>query len=471
MTPAPPLLAFFGDDFTGSTDALESAAQAGARAVLFLDPPDAGQLASHPGIQVVGVAGGTRSLSPDGIEAELRPALKALLALGAVHIHYKVCSTFDSSPSIGSIGKAIDVGSSVCGGAFVPLLVGAPQLGRYCVFGNLFARMGTGSAGDVHRLDLHPAMSQHPVTPADQADLRLHLARQTAKRIGLFDILQLSLPADARRTALRAIIDQGCEVVLFDVLHVNQLASIGTLIDGYAAPGRPLFSVGSSSIETSLGAVWSKRGLLKLADGWADPGRADPLLVVSGSCSPVTERQIAHALAHGFSELPVDAAMLAVGSDADREERTIAAEAATFLRSGRSVIIHTCRGGADPRLASGVDAFRRRVPEGTDEKTLTARTLGGALGRIVASAVEAAGVRRVIIAGGDTSTYAARALGIEALEIIAPVVPGAPLCIARAPGSTADGLELNFKGGQVGEDDYFERVARGVRSELCDADA
>src|SRR5277367_5004880 len=98
MKPAAPLLAFYGDDFTGSTDALEAAAMAGAKAALFLEPPDAARLAHHPGIQVVGVAGTTRSLGPDAIEAELRPALTALRALGPRHIHYKVCSTFDSSP-------------------------------------------------------------------------------------------------------------------------------------------------------------------------------------------------------------------------------------------------------------------------------------------------------------------------------------------------------------------------------------
>jgi uncharacterized protein YgbK (DUF1537 family) len=70
----------------------------------------------------------------------------------------------------------------------------------------------------------------------------------------------------------------------------------------------------------------------------------------------------------------------------------------------------------------------------------------------------------VVVAGGDTSTYAARALGIEALEMITPIVPGAPLCLAHAPGSAVDGLEVNFKGGQLGGDDYFERVSRGVRS-------
>ncbi|MFT3870808.1 MAG: four-carbon acid sugar kinase family protein [Nibricoccus sp.] len=160
------LLAYYGDDFTGSTDALEFLTRAGISTTLFLDPPGPDKLKLYPGIQAVGVAGFTRSLAPEAMEKELRPAFEALRTLGARHVHYKVCSTFDSSPEVGSIGRAIDVGSSVFSAAFVPLLVAAPALGRHCVFGNLFARMGIGSQGEIFRLDRHPSMSRHPVTPA-----------------------------------------------------------------------------------------------------------------------------------------------------------------------------------------------------------------------------------------------------------------------------------------------------------------
>jgi uncharacterized protein YgbK (DUF1537 family) len=451
----PPFLAFYGDDFTGSTDALESAVNAGARAVLFLKAPSRARLSRFPGIQVVGVAGATRSLGPREMEAELRPALAALKALGARHIHYKVCSTFDSSPEIGSIGRAIDVGASVCQSGLVPLLVGAPQLGRYCVFGNLFARMGIGSAGEIHRLDRHPAMARHPITPAGEADLRLHLARQTSKRCGLFDVLQLELPPRARRAAIQGLVAEAWDVVLFDVLLPGQLPALGELIDGLAPSGRPLFSVGSSSIEAALGAVWAKAGRLNAPAKLKKPAPVDPLFVISGSCSPVTDRQISHALSRGFAELPLEAAEIADAPRAGEVVRRTAAEAVRLLRSGRSVVVHTCRGDADPRLKAGQDSFRGR---GGEARTQAARLLGSALGAIARSAVARSGVKRVVVAGGDTSTYAARALGIEALEAVGCVVPGAPLCRAHCPGSSLDGLQLNFKGGQVGADDYFERA-------------
>src|SRR5581483_11601722 len=92
---------------------------------------------------------------------------------------------------------------------------------------------------------------------------------------------------------------------------------------------------------------------------------------------------------------------------------------------------------------------------------LPAAKLGDALGRIAKEAVARTGVTRVVIAGGDTSSYAGRAMGIEAVEVITPLVPGAPLCKATAPGSPADGLEVNFKGGQVGGEDYFGVLLNG----------
>src|SRR5580692_6554411 len=105
------LLTFYGDDFTGSTDALEQLTLAGIRTALFIEPPTAGQLKRFPNLQAVGVAGMTRSMAPAAMEKMLRPALKKLKALGARHVHYKVCSTFDSSPQIGSIGRVMEVAS------------------------------------------------------------------------------------------------------------------------------------------------------------------------------------------------------------------------------------------------------------------------------------------------------------------------------------------------------------------------
>lgn len=413
-------LAYYADDFTGATDVLESLARAGLRTRLFLEPPTAAQCA---GLDAVGVAGLTRSLAPDAMEAVLRPAFVALRGLGARHVHYKVCSTFDSSPAVGSIGRAIDVGAAVFGSRVVPLLVAAPALGRYCVFGNLFARYGIGSNGAIHRLDRHPSVSNHPVTPMTEADLRVHLAKQTSKKIGLVSLLDLE--SASTQPLLIKQGSEGAEIVLFDGVNDAHLLRAGALIDGLAGAS-PLFSVGSSGIESALAAHWGTpvRTFLPAAP-------ASPLLVMSGSCSPVTAGQIDWALGQGFAGVALD---LSGGS---------ATSIASALRSGKSVVVYTSRGQANG--------------------TLPAEKLGPMLGRLARDVIAQAGVKRVVVAGGDTSSYAARAMGIQSLEILAPLSPGAPLCRAHAPGSPVDGIELNFKGGQVGSPDYFGLAAKGNR--------
>ena len=431
------LLCYYGDDFTGSTDALEFLTRAGARAMLFIEPPTAERLARYPGLQAVGVAGMTRSMTPDTMEAVLDPALRALRALGAPHVHYKVCSTFDSSPQIGSIGRVIDLAAKIFGARFVPLLVGAPALGRHCVFGNLFARFG--GDGEIFRLDRHPSMSKHPVTPSDESDLRLHLARQTSRRIALFDILKVDLPLPGAETALEAILHDGAEIVLLDVLYASQLKRLGALIDAHASRALPLFSVGSSGIEMELGAHWACEGQLTPMENFPVPHSAEPFLVVSGSCSPVTEKQIAWAREQGFSEVAcIDAVTSGITAD------EIAKKVVLKLTVGRSVIMRTSK---------------TNISTGTQE--ILGTPIGEILGMLVRKVLDRARVKRLCVAGGDTSGHVARALGIEALEMIAPLAPGAPLCRAHAPGSPADNLEVVFKGGQVGNADFFGAVMKG----------
>jgi uncharacterized protein YgbK (DUF1537 family) len=434
------LLAFYGDDFTGSTDALESLARAGARTVLFIEPPSKKLLDQYPGLNAFGVAGSTRSLSPAAMEKTLLPAFKKLKQSGARHIHYKICSTFDSSPAIGSIGKAIDTGELIFRNKFVPLLAAAPLLGRYCLFGNLFARMGIGSEGIIHRLDRHPSMSKHPVTPADESDLRLRLKRQTKKKTGLLDITQLSKSKPAIQKEVRRIKKEGAGILLIDAVYQEQLTIIGELLDDWAND-KSLFSVGSSGIGSALGQFWNEHGIIEQVKTWSDPGDAGPILVISGSCSPVTDAQIEYALSHGFVQVILEERLIL--KDDKKAMGSAIWNAQVLLQKGKSVIVH----------ANGTKK--------KSKKNISPERLGRALGRI-AKEIAAQGLfRRLVISGGDTSSYAAREMGIVSVEMIAPLVIGAPLCKAAAPGSPIDGLEVNFKGGQVGGENYFEVLKKG----------
>jgi 3-oxoisoapionate kinase len=442
------LLTFYGDDFTGSTDAMEQLTLAGVRTALFVEPPTPERLKRFPNLRAVGVAGMTRAMAPTEMAKELRPAFQKLKRLGARHVHYKVCSTFDSSPQIGSIGRALEIGSGIFHSPFVPILAAAPALGRYTLFGNHFARFGIGSDGEIHRLDRHPSIGRHPITPMIEADLRSHLAKQTKKKIALFDILKLALPESVSFAELKKLLTAKPDAILFDALNATHLQRIGRLLDEFAGENQPLFSIGSSGIET---AVASSRGesrprLRNILAGTSRL-RTKQLLVGSGSCSPVTSGQIRWALEQGFAEVAMDAKTLAT-KNRDSEVQRALELAVKLLKSGRSVIVHTTRGGSDKLVASTL-------------KNKTADVLGTALGKVLRGALGKTDVQRVCIAGGDTSNFAARTLGIEALEMIAPLTPGAPMCRASAPASPADGCEFVFKGGQVGPRNYFEIVRRG----------
>jgi 3-oxoisoapionate kinase len=488
-TPNPLLLAYYGDDFTGSTDALESLAQAGLRTVLFLQPPTPEQLALFPGLRAFGISGGSRTMSPAEMESELPPAFEALRRSGAPIIHYKTCSTFDSSPVTGSVGKAIEMGRRVFGEHLTPLVVGLPEFGRHVLFGNLFARSGD---SEPLRLDRHP-MSRHPVTPMDEADLRVHLARQTPIPVELVDVLKLrgwrhgglkgrdggrdrrDRGTARRYESVQRVLDKARTaapppIVLFDTLDDDDLPLIGRLISSQVQLDGQLFCAGSSGVGYALVAYWRQAGLLPMLQ---DQGhRPAPLsigreprqtLIVSGSCSPNTDRQIGCALEAGFVEVACDSAKLVDRDRAQNAVRDAIALAMPPLRAGRHVIFHTARGTTDPRRAAVESAIENSSGAGTAGQLAAARArLGHNLGLILLGALEASGARRAVICGGDTATQAGRALGIVALEFLAPVVTGAPLCRVHAQGNSIDGCELVCKGGQMGPDSFLLDLVSGA---------
>ncbi len=265
------LAGFYGDDFTGSTDAMEALARTGLRTVLFIGHPRPEQVARYEGLRAVGIAGCSRSLPPADMEVELGSAFDALKRLNLPIVHYKVCSTFDSSPEIGSIGRAIDIGARLFDTPVVPLQVGAPALGRFCVSGNLFARSGQDS--EPYRLDRHPTMSRHPITPMVESDLRLHLGRQTHRRIELLDVLSLG---DVRTAcaAYRRLVSRGAEVILIDVLSAEHEPVIGAVLTEQVRRNRTLFVAGSSGVEYSLTACWRPQGLLPATTAHRPPAPA-----------------------------------------------------------------------------------------------------------------------------------------------------------------------------------------------------
>jgi 3-oxoisoapionate kinase len=458
------LLTFYGDDFTGSTDAMESLARAGVRTILFLKPPSPEVLAGFTDVGAIGLAGDSRAMTPEDMEQTLPGAFSQLKDLGAPLFHYKVCSTFDSSPEIGSIGRATDLGQQIFASPFVPLLVGAPELGRYTVFGNHFARSGVDSK--TYRLDQHAPMRDHPVTPMRESDLRLHLSQQTAKTIELFDILQLEGHKADTEERLKAVLESGPEIVLFDVLYDDQLSTLGELIWNQASRETPLFVVGSSGVESALTAHWRATGELAEPQEFESAGEVEQLVAVSGSCSPVTDGQIERAIQHGFVDVPLDPAWLVDPEGVEKESEAAVEKMIDGISKGNSVIAHTCRGPQDPRREATGKRLEALGYKGLAAKLKGGRILAETTGSILQAVLERADVQRVAVAGGDTSSYIASQLDIRAVEMIAPAAPGAPLCRVYSEEGTLEGMEIVFKGGQMGGQDFFESLRRGTTKDI-----
>lgn len=455
---SPPLLAYYGDDFTGSADVMEVLQWSGLRTVLFLQPPTKEQLDKFENLCAFGVAGWSRTMSPREMDDHLRPALIAIRDSGARLVHYKTCSTFDSSPQIGSIGKAIEIGRQIFGDAVVPIVIGAPNLGRYQVFGNLFARSGLDT--EPFRLDRHPTMSQHPITPMDESDLRVHLGVQTSLEIDLIDVLQLQQPVSP--SSLASVRGQA---VLFDVLEQDHLPRIGQCLASFVDESSPRFMIGSSGIEYALTAHWENAGQLETlrSHSASKPtfDGTDQLLAITGSCSPVNDRQIAAAIEVGFEPIALATARLVDPQTADHEIASVVQRAVECLQRRANVMIHSSRGPTDPRVDETTAALKNLGFDARDIKLHSGRTLGPKLGQILKTILQQHPLRRVGVAGGDTSGYVAEHLKLTALEAVAPVAPGSPLCRATSE-NEFDGVEFFFKGGQVGKDDVWSTMLHGT---------
>nr|WP_295827988.1 four-carbon acid sugar kinase family protein [uncultured Azospirillum sp.] len=428
---ARPRLGWYGDDFTGATDTLAALAKAGQRALLFLDVPDVARLGLAGLLDAVGIAGAARSMAPDAMRAELEPVGRFFAGLGVPVMHYKCCSTFDSAPQVGSIGEAVRTLAPHFPNRFRPVVGGQPNIGRYCLFSTLFAAAGTG--GTVHRIDRHPTMSVHPVTPMAEADLRRHLAAQGMEGMAALHFPDYALDDDALDCRMDRLLAEGAAAVLLDVSRDEDLATVGRLI-WERAEREPLLAVGPSSVAQALVAHWSV-GSGALTEE-VPLGAADtPVFVMAGSLSPVTRRQV--EAARSYTRIQADAAALC--ADAGYAE-TLLGEVAASLRAGRHTLVWTA-----PADAGKAD-------------TAQAGRVAAATADFVAAVLRSLRVRRVGIAGGDTSSLAVRALGCWGLSYRCTLAPGVTVSRTHADDPAVDGLELMLKGGQMGGDDLFERL-------------
>jgi uncharacterized protein YgbK (DUF1537 family) len=452
------LMAYYGDDFTGSADAMEALTLNGVPTVLFLGQPDPALLKGRlKSIRAVGVAGTSRTMTPSQMDVELPGQFQMLKDLGVPIIHYKVCATFDSSAKIGSIGYAADLAFKVIKPQFGVIAQGVPVIGRYVVFGNHFTTVGN----KTYRLDRHPMMSRHPITPMDEGDLRLHFAKQTKKKVELIDLLQLNKPFDSISSQFDRYINEGNEIILFDTLDDKNLLTIGRLINQKIGP-QPIYAIGSSGFEYAMALYWQSAGIVSKPDPVSPAGPMDQLIVISGSAADRTAEQIKYAMEHGFEGIRLNTDLLVDHATSKDERNRVIQLSLTFLREGKSIILYSTLGPDDPSIQKTKDKMKSL---GIDVNEV-GKHLGKQQGLILRELVEITGLKRVCVAGGDTCSYVLRQMDIHSLELLMPITPAAPLCRAFSDNSTFEGLQVASKGGQIGAPEYFIQVLKGQRASL-----
>lgn len=415
-----PRYGWFGDDFTGATDTLATISGRGHRAFLFLDVPDPGRLRSVGPLDAVGIASASRSMTPHASRGAVVPAGRFFRDLGVRLVHYKCCSTFDSAPVVGNLATAIEALRPFVTQSAVMILGGQPSLGRYCAFSNLFA-----AAGDaVHRLDRHPTMSRHPATPMGEADLRRHF-----RDLGLDGVEGVHWPLIEDREALREMLTapRRADAFLFDALTADHVAAVGRELRSLSEESS-LLAVGASSVAE---ACFEDRGIAPEAIA----SEAEPLqvLAIAGSLSPTTRAQI--LAAKRYTRIAVEPSQLAA-SDSYREH--VRERAVDALRQGRNVLVSMAPLDGDP-------------PSSADGSLATR----GAT--LISEVLDRHPVRRLIAAGGDTSSHVVQAIGVWGLASAGRAARGVGVCRARSDDPARDGMLLLLKGGQMGDDALFDR--------------
>ena len=409
-------LGCIADDFTGAGDIANTLAGSGMKTRLFI-----GAGAVDGGCDAGVVALKTRSLPPADAVAQSLGALTALRAAGAEQIVFKYCSTFDSTPE-GNIGPVAEALAAALGARGVVVCPAFPATGRSVYQGHLFV-------GD--RLLSETGMAAHPLTPMTDPDIRRWLGRQTAAPPGHVGLATVRAGSAAIRAALAA---SSAVLVVVDAGDEDDLRAIGA-----AVAGAPLVT-GASGIALGLAANF---GAGHGASGRAAVSGDGPALLLAGSCSTATQAQVA-AYAADHPALAIDSERLLGGAP-------VLGEALAFAAAHPAPLIYST--AAPDRVA----AAQARHGDGR-----AAAAVEAFFGDLARAAVER-GVRRLVVAGGETSGAVVGALGLAALDIGAEIDPGVPMLGARLPGGAT--LVLALKSGNFGAPDFLAKAVRMLAGE------
>jgi len=411
------LLGCIADDFTGATDLANNLVRAGMRTAQTIGVPDRAPSAD---VQAVVVALKSRTIAPAQAVAQSLDALRWLRAQGARQIYFKYCSTFDSTAQ-GNIGPVTEALMDALATDFTIATPAFPDNKRTVFKGYLFV-------GDT--LLNESGMQNHPLTPMTDPNLVRVMQAQTRRKVDLIDYSVVARDAQAVRDRMTRLRADGVGVAIVDALTNDDLLRLGP-----ALKDLPLVTAGSG---VAIGLP-QNFGIEPSSQASALPAAAGLQAVVSGSCSPATQRQVAAFIASGRPARALDPMQLAAGADV--VARTLA-WAEPLLGDGPVLVYSTADAGSVKAVQSqlGVGAAGAMVEH--------------AIAAIARGLVER-GVRQLVVAGGETSGACVQALGIAQMQIGPQIDPGVPWCHAQ---SSVGDMHLTLKSGNFGADDFFMKA-------------
>src|SRR5215831_5395738 len=408
------VLGVIADDFTGATDIAGMLVKGGMRTIQTIGVPAKGTIPDD--VDAVVVALKTRSIAARDAVAQSLAALEALQAAGCLRFFFKYCSTFDSTDkgNIGPVGDSLLDALNAKQAIYCPAF---PENGRTIFFGHLFV-------GDVLLSD--SPMRHHPLNPMTDASLVRVLARQTPHKVGLVPLKQVQAGSATLRAALDKLAADSVRHVIVDAVADTDLGIIGEAV------GDNVLVTGGSGVALGLPAAYRRRGLLEHKSG-ADtlPKANGAAAVLAGSCSAATLGQIAN----------FKGAHLALDTDAICRGEPVGEKALAWARD---------KLGNGPILLSASDkpdAVKALQAKYGIEKS--SHAIEQAMASL-AKGLVAAGVGRLVVAGGETSGAVVGALDVTALRIGPEIDPGVPWTA-----SVGQPLLLALKSGNFGAPDFF----------------
>jgi len=412
------LLGCIADDFTGATDLASMLVKNGMRTVQLIGVPNEGD--PTPQADVVVVALKSRTAPVGQAVGESLAALAWLRKAGCQQFFFKYCSTFDSTPA-GNIGPVADALVRELGCGFALACPAFPANARSVYQGYLFV-------GSV--LLNESGMENHPLTPMTDANLVRVLSHQTDGTVGLVNFATVAQGAQAIRKAMTALKEQGRRYAIVDAVSDSHLMAIGE-----AAAGHALLT-GGSGVAMGLPENFRRAGVLPVrGDSAVLPPASGAQAVLAGSCSRATLFQIATAR----ERVP----MLELDALATPDARALAAQARDWMdgRLGETPIVIAASAPPD-KVAALQQKLGRDAAGALVEDALA----------MISEDLVARGVRRLVVAGGETSGAVVSRLGVRSLRIGGEIDPGVPWTYAE--GGTAP-LHLALKSGNFGAPDFF----------------